>query len=63
MVEAVLRNEMPSLSDSLVVRTALLHNYDIFAPVNLKKELQGAQLDVSDIILLLQDYCTNTDQE
>ena len=47
MIEAVLRNEMPSLSDCLVVRTALLHNYDIFTPTNLRKNLQGAKLDVS----------------
>ena len=53
MIEAVLRNEMPSLRDSLVVRTALLHNYDIFAPVNLRKNLQGAKLDVSDLLGLL----------
>ena len=47
MVEAVLHNEMPSLSDCVVVRTALLQHYDIFAPVNLRRNLQGAKLDVS----------------
>ena len=48
MIEGVLRNEMPSLKNSLLVRTALLHNHDVYAPVNLRKNLQGAKLDVSE---------------
>lgn len=46
MIEDLLRDDMPTLPSIMLVRTALLHNYDVYQPVNLKKHMQGANLDV-----------------
>ena len=46
MTAAVLEGRMPDLRVAVVVRTAISERFDLFEPLNLKKQMKGAMLEV-----------------
>ena len=47
MTNKLLEGSMPDVRDVLVVRQAIRNNYDLYQPLDLGKQIKGANMDVS----------------
>ena len=53
----LLEGVMPDVRDVLVVRQAIRNNYNLYQPLDLGKQIKGANMDVSGRCTLVQAHC------